>query len=100
MEGHRPEHKQNQMVREGKSKLVWPNSKHNQNPSIAVDVVPYPIDWEDKERFKAFAGYVFGMATILGIRLRWGGTWSNNPLDKEASFYDAVHFELTNRIVQ
>ena len=38
-EGFRPEERQNQLKEEGKSKLSWPESKHNQNPSLAVDVV-------------------------------------------------------------
>jgi len=31
-------------------------------PSDAVDVAPYPIDWNDKERFYYFAGERWGHA--------------------------------------
>ena len=37
--------------REGRSKLSWLESKHNCEPSRAVDIAPYPIDWDDRERF-------------------------------------------------
>ena len=42
LEGHRDKERQNQMVEEGKSKVRWPNGKHNTVPSSAVDVTPYP----------------------------------------------------------
>ena len=48
VEGHRAEHRQNQMVEEGKSQLRWPKSKHNSVPSMAVDIVTYrdgTTDW-------------------------------------------------------
>ena len=53
-----------------------PKNKHNaEEPELskAVDVAPYPIDWNDKERFYYFAGVVMGIAIQMGIPLRWGG---------------------------
>ena len=60
--GHRGERDQNKAFDEGKSKVRYPKGKHNSNPSTAVDVAPYPIDWEDRERFIYFAGFVKGVA--------------------------------------
>ena len=34
------------------------------NPSRAVDVVPYPIDWDDRERFHLFAGFVIALLSL------------------------------------
>ena len=45
--GHRPELAQQQAFEAGLSKLQFPESKHNQEPSLAVDAAPYPIDWND-----------------------------------------------------
>lgn len=52
------------------SKLDWPNSKHNQTPSRAVDVVPYPIEWDDNRQELILRGYVLATAARLGIRIR------------------------------
>ena len=50
IEGHRGKRLQNKYLKEGKSQLKYPEGNHNKKPSNAVDVVPYPIDWEDRER--------------------------------------------------
>jgi len=70
LEGHRDEEAQNKAFNEGKSKLKWPHGKHNQKPSLAVDVVPFPIDWNDLNRIRYFAGYVMGVAATLGVEMR------------------------------
>ena len=94
LEGTRPKEKQNEYYRTGKSKLKYPKSKHNSNPSRAVDVAPYPIDWKDKERFYFFAGYVKGVASQMGIELRWGGDWDGDTQVHDQTFMDLPHFEL------
>lgn len=92
IEGHRTIEEQEKLYAAGKSKLR--RGKHNMKPSEAVDVVPYPIDWNDKERFYHFAGFVKGIATSLGYKIRWGGDWdSDNDLDDQ-TFYDLPHFEV------
>lgn len=47
LEGHRGKKKQNTYYRTKKSRKMFPDSKHNSEPSRAVDVAPYPIDWDD-----------------------------------------------------
>ena len=97
-EGHRGEDRQNSLYDEGKSKLKFPHVKHNGDPSRAVDVCPYPIDYDDRDRFHFFAGFVMSVAMQLGIKIRWGGNWRNNFNTgfKDNSFDDLVHFELLN----
>ena len=94
IEGFRPEEEQNRAYHSGRSKLKFPQSKHNKTPSLAVDVVPYPIDWKDKERFYYFGGVVKGVAESLGIKIRWGGDWDSDNKFKDQSFNDWPHFEL------
>ena len=94
LEGHRGEQRQNKLYDEGKTKLKFPNGRHNASPSRAVDVVPYPIDWEDRERFHLFAGFVLGIAKQLGVNLRWGGDWNINWFVDDNNFDDFPHFEL------
>ena len=86
--GHRPEDKQTKAFNEGKSKLQFPNSKHNQAPSLAVDIAPWvdgAIPWNDREKFFELAGIVKGIAYMKGIKIKWGGDFN--------SFFDGPHFE-------
>ena len=94
IEGHRSGERQNKLYDEGKTKVRYPDGRHNANPSRAVDVVPYPIDWDDRERFHLFAGFVLGIAQSMGIKLRWGGDWNMNFEVDDNNFDDFPHFEL------
>lgn len=100
IEGHRPEAEQDAAFAAGKSKLQWPQSKHNEQPAMAADVVPWPVDWNDIRRFYLFGGYVLGVAEQLrregqiGHRIRWGGDWDGDFTWKDQSFHDLPHFEL------
>lgn len=72
------------------------HSKHvtGDQPSRAVDVAPYPVDWKQTGRFYAFAGFVLGTAKQLGIRIRWGGDWDDDRDFQDQTFNDLVHFEI------
>jgi peptidoglycan L-alanyl-D-glutamate endopeptidase CwlK len=95
--GFRGKEDQDEVVRLGRSKKPWPTSKHNQNPSPAVDVVPYPVDWTDLSRFARFAGRVESVAHRLGYVVVWGGDWDNDTFTKDESFVDMPHFEVYKR---
>lgn len=92
--GHRGEREQELAFLHGKSKARFGQSKHNTVPSRAVDVVPYPIDWQDIRRFYLFAGYVLKTAETLNIKVRWGGDWNGNLEVKDNNFNDLPHFEI------
>lgn len=92
--GYRGQEEQDQAVREGKSKVKFPNSKHNSLPSKAIDVIPYPVDWNDTKRFMHFAGFVQATALSMGIKLRWGGDFNGDLNFKNDKFIDMPHFEL------
>ena len=94
IEGHRSKDRQNKLFKEGKSKLKYPKGKHNAIPSRAVDVAPYPIDWNDRERFTYVAGYVVGIAYQMGLKIRWGGDWDMDTQVKDNNFDDLPHFEI------
>ena len=96
LEGHRDERTQDRYYEEGKTKVRYPMGRHNSKPSRAVDVVPYPVDWDDRERFHLFGGFVLGMARGMGITLRWGGDWNMNFEVDENRFDDFPHFELVS----
>tara|TARA_R110002012_G_scaffold122078_1_gene271927 strand:+ start:15866 stop:16261 length:396 start_codon:yes stop_codon:yes gene_type:complete len=94
LEGHRSEKRQNKLYKEGKTKVMYPKGRHNASPSLAVDVAPYPIDWDDRERFTLFAGFVIGVASGMDITLRWGGDWNMNFEVNDNKFDDFPHFEV------
>ena len=92
--GHRGEDEQNAAYHEGRSKLKFPQSKHNQSPSIACDVAPYPIDWNNIERFAQLGGIIKGIAHSKGIKVRCGFDWDCDGDITDHSFMDWPHFEL------
>jgi hypothetical protein len=94
LQGHRGEIEQNAYYSAGKSKVKWPNSKHNKNPSHAVDVAPYPIDWEDIKRFAHLMGLLRGIAVAKGIKVRIGADWDNDGDITDHKFMDWPHIEL------
>lgn len=94
LEGHRGQEAQDKAFRTGYSQVRWPNGKHNKVPSLAVDIAPYPIRWGDTERFVYFAGVIMGIASQMGIKLRWGGDWNQDTEVRDERFRDWGHFEL------
>tara|TARA_R100000664_G_scaffold16539_1_gene25316 strand:- start:1622 stop:2041 length:420 start_codon:yes stop_codon:yes gene_type:complete len=94
LQGHRGKDEQNKYYNEGKSKVQYPDGRHNAFPSRAVDVTPYPIDFDDRERQTYFAGFVLGVAGSMGIKLRWGGDWDRDGQVADNRFDDMPHFEL------
>lgn len=103
--GHRNEADQLEAVMDGKSKVMWPNSKHNKLPSKAVDIAPWfpdvKIDWKDIPAFARLAGYIQHIADSRGVKIRWGGDWdgdwrtSTHDPD-ERGFLDGPHIELVD----
>lgn len=101
IEGHRNKQRQDDAFKAGKSKLRWPNSKHNQLPSLAVDLAPVSyrengtrwIDWNNRQAFLSMAEIVMKHSKKLGIPVRWGGDWDSDPSTPNR-FDDLVHFEL------
>ena len=94
LEGHRSKERQNKLYDENRTKVKYPNGRHNSSPSKAVDVTPYPVDWKDRERQTLFAGFVLGIARGMDIRLRWGGDWDIDFQVMDNRFDDFPHFEV------
>ena len=92
--GHRGQEEQDRAFHDGRSKLKFPQSKHNKMPSLAADVVPYPIDWNDTRRFYMFVGIVRGVAAMMNIPVRCGADWDGDMEIKDQNFHDLPHFEL------
>lgn len=92
--GHRGQVAQDKAFAEGKSKLKYPNGEHNKVPSNAVDVAPYPLNWNDAEAFTLLAGVIYGIACTMGIKIRLGADWDGDFNMLEHRFCDRPHVEL------
>jgi len=98
--GHRTKEEQTDVYEKGYSQVKWPNSKHNSDPSMAVDSVPWPIQWENTARMKFYVGYVLGVARMLkdyGLiehELISGLDWDGDTFLKDHTFHDHPHFQL------
>lgn len=86
IEGIRNINRQRELVKAGKSTTM--NSRHI--TGHAVDMVPWPVDWNDLERFEVMSEAMKQAAEELDIPIVWGGDWK--------SFYDAPHFELDRKV--
>ena len=94
IEGKRSEAQHQLNLASGASRTQHSKHVSRAGPSMAVDVAPYPVKWNDYPRFYAFAGFVIGIATAMGISLRWGGDWDSDRDFSDQTFNDLVHFEL------
>lgn len=101
--GHRGREAQNKAFMSGNSKVQWPDSKHNKIPSMAIDVIPYPSGWPQKDSphyhkqvaaFYHMAGIILGIAATMNVSLRWGGDWDMDDDFTDNRFDDLAHFEL------
>lgn len=60
----------------------------------AVDLVPYPVDWNTNSKFDAIATAMFQASKELDTPIRWGADWNKNGIARERGETDSPHFEL------
>lgn len=90
IEGVRTKARQKELFAKKATKTM--NSRHL--TGHAVDLVPYPLDWNNKHAFEQVAQAMLKAAKELGITIRWGGDWNINGRSDDEKFYDGPHFEL------
>ena len=84
--GFRGRYEQEKAYMAGKSKAKFGQSKHNLQPSHAVDVVPLPLNWNDIPAFERLGEAVMKKADELSIKIKWGKNFKG--------LTDYPHFEL------
>ncbi|WP_421655920.1 M15 family metallopeptidase [Morganella morganii] len=90
IEGLRTQARQKELVAAGKSQTN--NSRHL--TGHAVDIIPVNTKWQIEE-FKPLLKAVKQAADELGVKLRFGINWKNDPsLPIETRFIDAPHVEI------
>lgn len=82
LEGRRTLERQFYLRKRGRSQTM----KSQHLLGRAVDLVPYPVDWNDKDAFSKVADAMKRAAAELGIEIEWGGDWK--------TFIDMPHFQL------
>lgn len=90
IEGLRTQARQKELVAAGKSQTN--NSRHL--TGHAVDIISVNTKWQIEE-FKPLLKAVKQAADELGVKLRFGINWTNDPsLPIETRFIDAPHVEI------
>lgn len=92
LEGRRGQREQDEAYRKGKSQVKYPHSAHNKIPSLAVDLAPYPIDWDNLSRFNEM---IIRFDTVANM-LRAEGVISSDFVygGKWATLKDWPHIEI------
>ena len=78
---------QKMLVNKGASQTL--NSLHRKQGTgygHAIDLAPYPVDWDDISRFHLMGALMFRAANEIDAPIEWGGFWK--------SFFDYPHFQL------
>lgn len=97
LEGVRTKERQRQLYNQGRTTpgtiVTWTmSSKHIEG--TAVDLIPYPLDWNNLKAFDAISVAMFEAAKELGVKIRWGADWNQNGKPRERGESDSPHFEL------
>lgn len=88
----------------GAAKVTWLNDPFASNHRVqkdgfgwAVDLAPWPIDWNDGRRFEKLALLMFRAAAIEKVHIRWGRDWDEDGRYEEKGETDGPHFELVRK---
>lgn len=103
LEGVRTPARQKELYAQGRTApgpvVTWvKTSNHFVNTKTgfghAVDLCPWPIDWNDAAKFDAISKVMFQAAKDLGVTIRWGADWDRDGKPRERGETDSPHFEL------
>jgi len=72
---------------QGKSRARFGQSPHNFTPSLAVDCVPFPLNWDDLDRFDAMGLVILTAASDTAVPINWGRNFKG--------IVDYPHFEIS-----
>jgi peptidoglycan LD-endopeptidase CwlK len=104
LEGVRTPERQAELYAQGRTApgpvVTWTlKSRHFAGPDgygHAVDLVPWPVDWNTPAKFDAIAQAMFAAADELGVTIRWGADWDMDGQPRERGESDSPHFELVD----
>jgi peptidoglycan L-alanyl-D-glutamate endopeptidase CwlK len=82
IEGLRTKERQAELLKQGFTRTM--NSRHIIGQ--AVDIVPLPVDWNNKARFGLVAAAMKKAAAEFGVKITWGGDFK--------TFVDLPHYQI------
>jgi len=87
--GYRTKDEQEEAFKNGKSRAVFGKSKHNTFPSQAIDITPYPQNWDKNDiRWWKMIALAYEVARIKNIKIRSGAFFT--------SLCDYPHIEIVD----
>lgn len=97
LEGVRTVARQKQLYAQGRTApgniVTWTmRSKHIEGK--AVDLVPWPVDWNTASKFDAIYTAMMAAADELGVSIRSGMDWDGDGKLRERRESDSPHFEI------
>ena len=99
LKGHRGQDEQDEAyyAEPQRSKVSWPNGKHNGLPSLAIDVQTYPRP-KKKQKLREEQYYLLGMYVgvlhMLGKKARTGADWDQDGEISDNGWDDLFHVEI------
>ncbi|BET62242.1 peptidase M15B and M15C DD-carboxypeptidase VanY/endolysin [Yersinia pseudotuberculosis] len=93
IEGLRTVERQRELFNAVPKKTQTMNSRHI--TGHAIDLLPTGADWNDYKCWLPVLDAMHCAGKELGVKLRFGVTWTDNPNDKPAKFLDAPHIEIS-----
>lgn len=89
------------LAKPGMDRVTWTlksnHFKQADGYGHAVDLVPYPVDWNTLSKFDAIADAMMKAADELGVSIRHGADWDMDGKRRERGESDNPHFELAPR---
>jgi peptidoglycan L-alanyl-D-glutamate endopeptidase CwlK len=106
MGGKRTPEDQNYLFKSGKSKCDGYNKKSNHQSGNAFDIFLYidgKASW-NRDKLQEVAHHLQTIAKdCFSTNLRWGADWDRDGIrvdkDKDESFFDGAHFEISTKAV-
>lgn len=94
LEGVRTKERQRELYAQGRTKpgkivtktLVSNHFKKADGYGHAVDLCPFPVDWNDHKKFAEISKAMKAAAHVEKVQIAWGGDWR--------TLRDSPHFEL------
>lgn len=97
--GFRTPEEQNQLFKDGYSQKDGYEklSRHQFGDAVDLQVFVGGAVVQNEKMQCIVAGVMFACASELGIKIRWGGMWSQSGDIRDNKFNDLYHFELTHK---
>lgn len=91
-----------ELAKPGMQKVTWTlksnHFKQSDGYGHAVDLVPYPVDWNTISKFDAIADAMAQAGKELGVSIRHGADWDQDGKRRERGETDNPHFELSKKV--